>query len=144
MLRAIIYHQIAVLLDPAKLQLDAVQNSQFLIRIPEIVKTAMQPLILFQLRHSCLVGIVNINVLGKAPLLPALLQKINEFYHRVTWCNRIFQVCVVVNLLSQRDQTSVRCNALEKHRDRIRRLTGICRIHSAGKLLPLDPSRFHF
>ena len=69
MLCARVSHQVTSLLDPSKLQLDTVQDRQFLVCIPEIIQTAMKPFVFLQFRDRCLIGVIYKNISGQSPLL---------------------------------------------------------------------------
>ncbi len=45
MLHTGIHYQVTPLLYPAQLQVDTVDDSQLLVRIPEVIQTALKPLV---------------------------------------------------------------------------------------------------
>ena len=83
-----IYHQITVLLDPAKLQADTVQNLHFLVRFNEIVEASLKTLVFAKLGDRSCIRTVDKCLFRKSPFFAAFLQEINEFYRRVRRCQR--------------------------------------------------------
>ena len=143
MFRTGIHHQVASLFYPAQLQLNPVQNFQLFIGIPEIEQTAMQPLILSDLRNRRLICRIHIYILGKSPVLPALFQKRQEFYRGITGCQRCIQTGIAIYLFRQGNQLPVLRDSLKKHRNGVRRLGRIRSIQAGSEFLKFQLSGFH-
>ena len=122
MLHAGINYQVTALLYPAQLQVDTVQNLRSLVGVIKIIQAALKPLVLAQLRNGRLVRIIYIHILGKSPVLTALLQEGHELNRRVARGKRDVKLGIVVNLFGQGHKLPVLRDSLEYHSYGIRRL----------------------
>ena len=119
---ACIYNQIAVLLNPSKLELDSIQNLYSFVRFYKVVHTAMKTFVLSQFCDRSSICTINKGIFCKSPILSAFLQKLYEFYGCIGRSKRLIQILIAVYFFSQCDQSPVLCDSLEYHCDCVRRL----------------------
>ncbi len=143
MVLTLIDYQIAALLYPSKLQFDTVDDSEFLIGIPEIVKAAMQRLYFLSSvmvawsALSTYTSLANPHSLRHCSRKPTNLTAVS--------LGAIgFPGPVVIHLFFQGDESPVYCDSLEDKGNCIWGLTGVGRIDSASEFLPSDPPCSHF